>query len=154
MRDAGRRNPTVVTDASVALKWELDDEEHVDRAVALRDDFLRWGRVQLFAPHLFVFELTNGITTAVRRLRLAPERGEQILERLLLVEVSLQVPPMGQVYTIALDFGLSAYDSAYVALAGALQAELWTADRQLYEATHGGLPWVRWIGEYPLAGAA
>ena len=27
----------VVVDASVSLKWALDDEEHVEQAVALRD---------------------------------------------------------------------------------------------------------------------
>lgn len=31
----------VVIDASVALKWQLDDEECVSQAVALRDDCLK-----------------------------------------------------------------------------------------------------------------
>ena len=39
----------------------------------------------------------------------------------------------------------AAYDSYYLALAEALECDLWTADRRLLNAVD--LPWVRWVGE-------
>lgn len=38
----------------------------------------------------------------------------------------------------------NAYDSAYLALAEALGAELWTADRRLTNAA--GQPWIHYLG--------
>ena len=46
----------VVVDASVALKWVLDDEEGVDQAVMLRDEGIE-GRLQLVAPSLWLYSL-------------------------------------------------------------------------------------------------
>ena len=138
----------VVLDASVALKWVFDDEQDVEQAVALRDDFLVRGSVQLFAPTLYVYELVNGIISAMARRRLDRSRGELALGRLLIVEVALRPPSVERTFEMAVDFGLSAYDGSYVALAEHLGAELWTADRQLYDAVGKRLPWVRWIADY------
>lgn len=149
MTSARPSTPPLVIDASVALKWELDDEEYVEQALALRDEFLSLGSIQLFAPHLYIYELTNGVVSAVNRQRIESMHGAQILRRLLLAGVSLQAPPVGRTYDIALEYNLSAYDGSYVALAEALTADLWTADRKLYESAVGGLPWVRWISDYP-----
>jgi predicted nucleic acid-binding protein len=56
--------------------------------------------------------------------------------------------PIGEVIRIAERFTISVYDAAYVGLAEARRAELWTADRKLMNATAQGAPFVRWIGEY------
>ena len=47
--------PFVVVDASVSLKWALNDEETISQAVALRDDALA-GRSEMVAPSLWVYE--------------------------------------------------------------------------------------------------
>ena len=141
--------PTVI-DASVALKWVLDDEQDIQQALALRDDFLRNRRIQLFAPSLYIYEVINGITSAIRRRRLRDAEGRDLLRSLLEAEVVLSVPGIDRMYKIALDFGLSAYDSSYVSLAEDLAADFLTADRQLYDAVRDKFPWVRWIGDYPI----
>jgi hypothetical protein len=46
---------TLVVDASVAVKWQLDDEEHVDRADAIRSAFIR-GAIALVVPVIFAVE--------------------------------------------------------------------------------------------------
>ena len=142
--------PTVV-DASVALKWVFDDEQDVQHALALRDDFLGRARIQLFAPGLYIYEVINGITSAIRHRRLEHAKGKDLLRSLLLAEVALRVPSIDRMYEIAVDHGLSVYDSSYVSLAETLGADFWTADRQLYDAVHEKLPWVKWIADYPIS---
>lgn len=138
-----------VIDASVALKWVFDDEQDVQHALALRDDFLGRGRIQLFAPNLYLYEVINGVTGAIRRQRLEHAQGKDLLRSLLLAEITLRVPSIDRMYEIALDYGLSVYDSSYVSLAEALGADFWTADRQLYDAVREKLTWVKWIADYP-----
>ena len=148
---ASQTPKTAVVDASVALKWQLDDEREADQALALRDDLLIRKRIVLYAPSLYFYELINGITSAVRRQRLQRSQGEEALRNLLAVEVTLRTPAADRTYTIAAEYGLSAYDSSYVALAESLESDLWTADRALYDAVSPQVSRVRWIGDYPVA---
>jgi len=73
-----------------------------------------------------------------------------MIRRLLSVGVLLQTPDPGAVYAAAVRFGISAYDSAYVALGESENLELWTADRQLFDAVTKDLPWVRWLGDWQI----
>ena len=42
-----------------------------------------------------------------------------------------------------------AYDAAYLALAESLNAEFWTADQRLVNATRAlNIDWVKWIGDF------
>ena len=145
-RSAPRRR--LVVDASVVLKWQLDDEEHVQAAIALRDDYLIAGELALDAPALLLYEITNGIHVAARRARLAPAMAEEALANLLACEIELHPPDPGRTLGLARRYGISGYDAAYVALAEQLRAELWTGDRRLHASLQRRLPWSRWIGEY------
>jgi len=80
---------SIFVDASVVLKWQLDDEEAVDQALALRDDYLLHGRVSLVAPFLLVFELTNGMLSATRRRRLSRDQAEEGLALLVAAGIRL-----------------------------------------------------------------
>jgi predicted nucleic acid-binding protein len=42
------------------------------------------------------------------------------------------------------------YDAIYVAVAKSTNDELWTDDRRLLRALGGRLPFVKWIGDYPV----
>jgi predicted nucleic acid-binding protein len=91
----------------------------------------------MIAPSLWVYEIANALVMAVRRGRLAAEIGDQAFNYLLAVGVRLADPEPHQVYERATQFGLTAYDAAYVALSDALGAPLWTGDRRLYRAVPG-----------------
>lgn len=136
-----------VVDACVALKWVLDDEQAVEEAIALRDDAVE-GRLELVAPSLWLYEVANGLVSAVRRDRLPHAEGSRCLVHLRALGVELADPDPASTYSEAIRCGLSAYDAAYVALAKALGAPLWTGDRRLYTATEETTD-VRWIGNYP-----
>ncbi len=139
--------PMAVIDASVSLKWALDDEEAVDGALALRDAALS-GRFSMVAPSLWYYELTNGLVTAVRRGRLDPHDGAQALQLVLRLGVQLVDPTADAVHRTALTHGIAAYDAAYLALAGELAAPLWTGDRHLFERVTPREGRVRWIGDF------
>jgi len=141
----------LVVDASVSLKWALDDEEAVSQAVALRDAAFRDG-VQMVAPSLWLYEITNGLVTAVRRGRLASELGAEALGHLLALEVRLADPAARDIYEQALRYGITSYDAAYLALASVLEVPLWTGDRRLYETVRNTASFVRWIGDYQQEG--
>jgi excisionase family DNA binding protein len=57
MRDSSR----YVVDASVAAKWDLNDEEYQDPAYALLIDYQE-GRTQLIAPDHLRYEVANTLT--------------------------------------------------------------------------------------------
>jgi len=139
----------LVVDASVGLKWALDDEEWVSQAVGLRDAALA-GRWRVVVPSLWLYEISNGLATAVHRRRMAADTGLEALTLLLSLGVRLADPEAEEVYEAAVRFGVTAYDAAYLALAAALGADLWTGDRRFYDAVCQGAPFVRWIGDYPL----
>ncbi len=137
----------LVVDACVVIKWQLDDEEHVEQALALRDDFLLEGAITLEAPDLLHYELTHAIHKAARRARLPEELAGEALANLVACDIKLHPPQPGRTLELARRFNLSGYDAAYLALADRLGIEFWTADRKLHQAS-AELPAVRWIGDY------
>jgi len=141
--------PPVVVDASVVLKWQLEDEEAVAQALALRDDFLLHGRVSIVAPFLLTFELTNGMLIATRHGRLSRDQAKEALGFLLATGVQLMAVDPSRMFALSMRWKLSAYDGAYLSLAEKLDSEVWTGDRAFYTACRGKGSRVRWIGDYP-----
>ena len=143
---------SLVVDASVVLKWQLDDEEHVKRAVAIRDAFLSSGEVKLLAPTLIVYEIVNGVSTALRRKRVTQEKATQAIGNLLAAGIELREANPQRTLELGLQHGLSAYDAAYLAVAESEGCEAVTGDMMLYEAVKDKVQWVRWIGEFKVEG--
>ena len=137
----------VVVDASVSLKWALDDEVDVVQAIALRDDALR-GEFRMVAPSLWLFEVTNGLVTATKRKRILAEQGAMLLSLLLRIGVRLTDPEADQILATAVRYGLSAYDASYLALADALGCPLYTGDRRFFQAASSSHSGIFRIGDY------
>ena len=116
-----------VVDASVALKW-LVEEEDSDKALRLCDDAL-CGRVEIAAPDILFYETANIL---IRKMKLNVWRTQELVCRLLDTNVAVSPPDpdlLMQAVEIAGRTGASVYDAAYVALARDLHATLVTADR-------------------------
>jgi predicted nucleic acid-binding protein len=137
-----------VVDASVVLKWQLNDEEFTHQAIALRNDFYISETVKAIAPSLLLYEVMNGIVTAIRRKRLASDKALEAMNNLLKLGVELKPVAPERVLTLALRHNLSAYDAAYLALAEAEGCELWTGDRQFYQAVRSEFSQLKWLGDY------
>ena len=92
----------VVADASVVLKWQLDDEDCIPQATALRDDFYARGAVNVIAPHLLIYEVVNGIATATRQRQVAPDKALEALSNLVALGVELREVEPTKVLEVAL----------------------------------------------------
>jgi len=141
----------LVVDASVATKWLLTDEEHVDRARLILQHFAE-GKTQIVAPAHLRYEVPSAITAATvgRRSRLSPEEGKEAIDEFL--ELGLQTVETDELiraaYPLVHQHGCSFYDALYLALAQDLGVPLVTADRQFYQRVRR-LSQVVWIGDYP-----
>ncbi len=138
---------TVVVDASLAIKWVLE-EEYTEQALVLRG---RWQdtRQQIMAPPIFRAEIANALHQRVRKREVSRLEATEMLDSLLaLVVIGEPAGLYGRAMGLAGDLGLgSIYDALYLALAEYEGCELWTADQRLARQATPRLPLVRWVGE-------
>ena len=120
---------TWVVDASVAIKWVVD-EPGTEQALLLR-------RHRLVAPDLLVPECANILWKKVRRGGLS--EAEAILAARLLQRAEVDLAPMRGLLEPATKLAIAldhpAYDCIYLALAEALSCAMVTADERLYRRT-------------------
>jgi predicted nucleic acid-binding protein len=119
---------SVVVDASVALKWVLD-EPGTKAALALREE-------QLIAPALWLAEAANALW---RHVRLGEITAEQALARMSELGnapvASLAIEPhVPLALKLATEIAHPVYDCIYLALALYHEAELVTDDRRFAAA--------------------
>ena len=118
-----------VIDASVAVKWFLEERE-TEAALALQSDFLE-GRLRLRVPSIFPYEVLNALAFS-RRFR-----DRELIEAARDLDRSdfISMPLFGEYFehTVALSARerITIYDASYLALAEALQCPLFTADETL-----------------------
>jgi predicted nucleic acid-binding protein len=138
----------VVVDASLALKWVLE-EAYTDAAEVLLLEWQHAG-IRRKAPDLLGFEVANALHRRVVRGEITLDQARQLLTTLLDLGPELVSGPSLHVRALELahQFGRPAsYDAHYLALAESLGGELWTVDERLWNAVKDALPWVRWVGE-------
>ncbi len=117
----------VVVDASVAIKWFIDEPDSDMARRLWRDE------PDLPAPDLLVPEVCNAAWRKVRLNESDPAQAMQIAQRLrrgvLALHPSASLAPRALELALALDHPV--YDCFYLALAEAEQVVLVTADRRL-----------------------
>lgn len=142
----------VCVDASAFVKLVLQHETYSSRMQQLFKDCRAFG-VIMIAPPVFESELDSIITRRVFEGRLSRKHAEVVLLRLnaLPVETVWSTTIRSRARDIALTFRQSrVYDASYAALAEIRGCDFWTADRAFYNAVRTDLPFVRYIGDYPL----
>lgn len=126
---------TLVIDASIAIKWVIEEDGTRD-ALTLRR------KARLIAPELLVAECANILWKKVRREELSGEAAS--LAARLLQGADIELLPtrslLEAAMRMALDLDHPAYDCLYLALAIANDCRFVTADerllRKLNEARH------------------
>jgi predicted nucleic acid-binding protein len=123
------RRPRLVVDASV-LAAAVFAEAALDEAVA-------WMRGRaLCAPHLLDYELANVALNKVRRRSITGAAAVSAVEALVSLDLERHAIAPGDMLELAVQYGITAYDAAYLWLAGNLQAPLATFDAALGAAAH------------------
>jgi len=120
-----------VLDASIALGWAFEDEDHPTAALALRrirtDDAL--------VPSLWWFELRNALISNERRGRLTEAECASFLRDLSRLPVTVDTTPdEAGVLGLARRHRLSVYDASYLDLARRMGLALATLDQKLARA--------------------
>lgn len=120
-----------VVDASVALKWVLD-EPHAVVARAIHAEFVAGSR-ELIAPDVFPAECGHALFRAERRKVI--EQGDGALHMVdisrHLPELHSSVPLLGRAAKLAERLRISFYDCLYLALAERENCRVITADERL-----------------------
>ncbi len=141
-------NGVVVVDASLAVKW-LVDEEDSDKAHAVLESWVSHD-VTRIAPYLMPFEVANALHRRVTRGQLSVGNSARMMTRLLGSRLELHQSPSLHVRALELASQLSqgaVYDAHYLALAEEFGCELWTADQRFHRAAESAGN-VHWVGEW------
>jgi predicted nucleic acid-binding protein len=141
----------ICVDASAAVQWLLP-EAHSGQVHALFTTVSAAGE-QIVAPALLPFEVANVLRKRVTRAQLTQADAEQLMDQFQTLPVALRLPQWlhREALGIADRYSLPAvYDAYYVALAQRLGCDLWTDDQRLLRGLGNRLPFVRWIGDFPM----
>jgi predicted nucleic acid-binding protein len=126
-----------VLDTSVAAAWYFP-EVFADEARRYRDRLLA-GTIRLLVPSLHYWELANVARTYVQRRQMNPELAREIYDVHLDAPLEVIEPDRRAVLSTALEYGSTAYDAVYIALALEQDVPLLTAERTT-------TPWVVRLG--------
>lgn len=129
---------TFVIDASMAVTWFLRDEDHPAADGLLRKVYNQGA----YVPDLFWHEMRNVLLICYRRQRLSFEDVFNSMEQLSTFPITTSaIEDSGRIVTLAETHRLTAYDSAYLALALETRMPLATLDKQLATAaSKAGVP--------------
>ena len=141
----------IVADASVIVKWFVE-EEYSERALRLRDDHVEQ-RVRVVVPSVAAYEVLNA-------LRYSGSFGTEelvevstALDGYQFIEVGLSGRCAEEAVRIALDYGVTVYDAAYLSIGKLRGLEVYTADEELLRKVKK-LGFARHLKEYEGGGQA
>jgi predicted nucleic acid-binding protein len=126
-------DPSIVVDASVALKWLLPEPGSPEALALLA------GGSRLLAPALLPIEVVNVLWKRVRAKEIRAEKAAELMEWLLDAPLELRAAEdlLPAALQIAVRYDRTVYDSLYVALAVSERAVLVTCDLKLRDALAG-----------------
>jgi predicted nucleic acid-binding protein len=137
----------MIVDASVVLRAFFPDEAQAQAQAVIREHVAK--RINLKAPALLPYGLSNAVWQAERRSRVTRQQADEILAAMAGLEIEIIGQTWGELLPLARKFERSAYDAAYLALGQATGEPLITGDEKLYNAVRNQLDWVVWIENYP-----
>ena len=132
---------SVVVDSSIALAWVYDDESSA-AAEGVLDLVIQAGGV---VPALWRLEVANSLVHAARRGRINAAHVDQSLADLMSLDIAVDpetnLHAWSRTYGLAVRFGLTVYDAAYLELAQRRELPLASLDGDLRAAAKSlGVP--------------
>ena len=121
-----------ILDNSVVCGWFLENQAtpYSDAIIErLRDD-------RAAVPALWELEFTNVLRTACLRQRMTAQAAQRVIAQIVSLPIDVDRQPVAasEILGLALRFGLSSYDAAYLELALRLQLPVATGDGPLRAA--------------------
>lgn len=136
----------IVVDASVVLKWYLDDEKYGKKALYLLTKYIS-NELDILAPSLLEYEVINGLIIAQKRGRIKEEMIHTAVDGF--INLGIRLKNLYSFYARTLHYckvyNRSVYDASYLAVAEEESMPLVTADEGLYNAVKKDLKWVKWL---------
>jgi len=127
-----------VLDTSVAIAWYLD--ESFSRGARAWQQRLLDGEISLVVPSLHYLEFANVLRTLVRRSELDTGLSHEIYDLHLEAPLEVGEPDRRGLLDLALKYGATVYDAAYIDLSLQRDLSLITAERST-------TPWVVKLGD-------
>lgn len=104
----------IVADASVIVKWFVE-EKHSEQALRLRDDQVEQ-RIRIVVPSLAGYEVLNTLLYSGSFGVEGLVEASGALEGYQFLEVSMSGRGAEEALRIALDYGVTVYDAAYLSI--------------------------------------
>lgn len=123
-----------VLDASIAVKWRLQEHDSAEALSLLADIDAR--AVEVVAPNTFPVEVAHALTKAERRGLIPTGEASLGLEDIMTAAVTLfdSIPILPRAVELASKKRIGVYDCLYVAFAEDLDVELITAEARLVKS--------------------
>ena len=125
---------TIVLDASIVLAGTMPDENS-DRASGILEHVAEEGA---FAPAIFLWEVANVLSIAVRRNRLPFAQAEEIFDDISELNIAIEDTQPAtiwvDVFELSQRHSISVYDAGYLELALRMKHPLATLDKALANA--------------------
>ncbi len=122
----------VTLDVSLTAAWVLKDEDQT-KSLKILEKILN-GTLTLVQPELWWVETLNLLKTATLRKRITPKtaiEAVRFLKEIPMRVISVSLVGQETVLQLSLDWGLTAYDATYVAVAMEEGSTLGTLDKDL-----------------------
>ena len=122
---------TLVVDASIALKWVLNERDSAAAEAVLAGH-------RLAAPDLLVVECANALWARIRRRALSPAEARAAFSDLIAVDIDYEADHglTAAALSLAADLDHPVYDCTYLALALERGCQVITADRRFAAAVN------------------
>jgi predicted nucleic acid-binding protein len=140
---------TVVIDANVGLSYVIP-LPYSSLATQLMQDWRR-AQARIVVPTLWLFEVLSGLRKSIAMGMLSDIRASQAMKQLRAMTLE-EMPITWETSELILDWAkrldqVVAYDAVYLATAEQMSADLWTAEKRLFQAAQKvGATWVNWLG--------
>lgn len=136
-------------DASVVLKWYLTDDGDGQKAALVLEQYAA-GHIDLLAPTILPYEVSNALLVAERRHRIPEDVTKTAFAAFLELQITLLDPFVrsDHLFALARSHHRPIYDTSYLLVAAEHETDLLTGDKRLFNAVKDKLEFVRWIGDF------
>jgi len=123
-----------ILDCSVYISWCLREETIKESSKVLKSII----KNEIIVPSLWAYEVTNVLTISVRRYKLTVAETHSLINDIKLLPIEFDTPTIediSNIFNIANEQKLSAYDAAYIELALRTNTPIASFDKEVVKVS-------------------